>query len=157
MKIFRIFIKFILLTIFIFGGIVLIFSKFEQKTYLYEHNFENAEWGNNIEFEFDIVAFAKYEAFLLLRHNSSLKTKDILYKFSIQDSIGITKIDTLELNTIDTNGMWIGRGLSLKTLRHSIYKDSLSFKKGHYKINIEPLPSEQKIKGIESVAIVLNK
>jgi len=157
MKIFKIFIKFILLTILIFGGIIFIFSRLKEETYFYKYDLKNKLWKNNVNIELNIDSSGKYKTFLLLRHNSALESKAILCKLSIQDSINNKKNDTLKINFIDKNGRWEGKGLSLKTIILPIAKDSIIFKKGYYKIEIEPLLTNQELKGIETVGIILKR
>lgn len=157
MKIFKIFIKFILLTILIFGGIIFIFSRLKEETYFYKYDLKDELWKNNVNIEFNINSSAKYKTFLLLRHNSTLENKAILCKIAIQDSIDNKNNDTLKINFIDKNGRWEGKGLSLKTIILPIAKDSIIFKKGYYNIKIEPLLTNQKLKGIETVGIILKR
>jgi len=157
MKTFKIFIKFILITILIFGGIILIFSRLKEETHFYKYNLKNEPWKNNVNIEFSIDPSAKYKTFLLLRHNSALESKAILCKLSIKDSIDNRKNDTLKINFIDKNGKWEGKGLSLKTIILPISKDSINLKKGHYKIGIVPLIMNQELKGIETIGIILKR
>ena len=139
----------------------------DKKRVFDEYHSVGKSWDKDsiVSFELPVVDTTKqYNLFLNIRDNNEYPFNNLFLIVSMQQPNKITKIDTLEYQMADEQGMLLGEGFTDIKDSKLVYKERMKFKTGKYKIQIKQavrqtgkIAGVKKLQGITEVGFRIEK
>mgnify|MGYP003635102280 FL=1 len=99
----------------------------------------------------DLDSTKRYDLFINIRDNNNYPYNNLFLIVSLEMPNGYTKVDTLEYQMADADGMLLGDGFSDIKESKLFYKENVRFR-GKYKMNIKQAVRENgKVPGVTSL------
>ena len=111
----------------------------------------------------DLDSTKRYDLFITLRDNNNYPYNNLFLIVSLELANGFTKVDTLEYQMTDPDGVLLGDGFSDIKESKLFYKENVRFR-GKYKMNIKQavrengkVPGVTQLEGITEVGLRIEK
>jgi len=111
----------------------------------------------------DLDSTKRYDLFINIRDNNNYPYNNLFLIVSLEMPNGYTKVDTLEYQMADADGMLLGDGFSDIKESKLFYKENVRFR-GKYKMNIKQavrengkVPGVTNLEGITDVGLRIEK
>ncbi|MBC7643082.1 MAG: gliding motility lipoprotein GldH [Flavobacterium sp.] len=128
----------------------------DKKRVFDEYMSVGSAWNKDSIVKFDLPKLEttkKYNLFINLRNNDNYPFNNLFLLVALENPDGLTKVDTLEYEMANANGMLLGEGFSDTKESKLFYKENLKFdKKGVYKVRIQQaIRQNGKIAGVKEL------
>jgi len=147
--------------------VVLSLFSCDKKRVFDEYKSVGKGWNKDSIVSFDLPELdvkKQYNLFLNLRDNNDYPFNNIFLIVSMEQPDKITKVDTLEYEMADADGMLLGDGFTDVKESKLVYKERMKFKPGKYKVHIRQAVRQtgkvtgvQKLEGITEVGFRIEK
>jgi len=127
-----------------------------------KRNIENAEWAYKDlkEFDFEITdTNTLYNIFLEVCHAGDYTAQNLYTKVYVTFPDGSERNDQVSsIELADSRGEWLGNCSSKKCIRRVSFMPNVSFTQaGKYKVKLEQYTRQEKILGVESLRLIVEK
>ncbi|MBC7643009.1 MAG: gliding motility lipoprotein GldH [Flavobacterium sp.] len=121
-----------------------------------EYKSVGSAWNRDSIVKFDLPKLEptkKYNLFINLRNNDNYPFNNMFLLVALENPDGLIKVDTLEYEMANLDGMLLGEGFSDTKESKLFYKENLKFdKKGVYKVRIQQAVRQNgKVAGVKEL------
>lgn len=139
----------------LFCIVFLLLVSCDKKRVFDEYHSVGKSWNKDSIVSFELPAvdtIKQYNLFLNIRDNNDYPFSNIFLIVSMQQPDKTTKVDTLEYQMANEEGMLLGEGFTDIKDSKLVYKEKMKFKAGTYKIQIKQAVRQTgKIAGVEKL------